>query len=73
MRAKDEWERHSCSTSPEASRGKKIHESRALFFQPESKKMTTEVQSWAREVGAEGALLLGVALERHEQMSVHPE
>lgn len=52
---------------------KKIHESRALFFQPETKKMTTEVQSWARKVGTEGMLLLGVALEKHEQMSVHPE
>lgn len=33
--------------------------------------MTTEVQSWAHAMGTEGILLLGVALERHEQMSIH--
>lgn len=33
--------------------------------------MTTEVQSWASVVDTEEMLLLGVALERHEQMSMH--
>lgn len=33
--------------------------------------MGTEVQTWACAMGTEGMLLLGVALERHEQMSIH--